>query len=211
MNVTAKHMQSTDMITALVHEIKNPAALALAHIELARLHLDELNDIETHLSHIENALTDISELAQEMLHAEHDNTPSYEIDIHALLGDMLEAHQVARPDICFTLTPSERKPMLFHGQAQCIRIIISNLLKNAVEAVSDVSYPGHIVVITEQCETHSKISIYDNGQPKGNKLHSNGLGLKICQQLAAKMNGTVHINIGKNGGCVAEVNLPTHF
>ena len=55
MNVTAKHMQSTDMITALVHEIKNPAALALAHIELARLHLDELNDIETHLSHIENA------------------------------------------------------------------------------------------------------------------------------------------------------------
>jgi len=199
-------LDNSDMITALVHEIKNPAALALAHIELASLRLGELGSIETHLSHIENALTDISELAQEMLLAEFGNAPSYEIDINDLLEELLETYQAARPDICFTLN-SEKTPMLFHGQEQFLRIIVSNLLKNSVEAVSNAPYPGHVIVMAEENETQFKISICDNGLPENNKPHSNGLGLKICRKLAKKMNGAISINIGTNGGCVAEVIL----
>ena len=191
------------LATAFVHEIKNPAALALAHISLAREQLEELNEIDVHLSHIENALTDISFLAQEMLFVHQVNLPSSEIDVNLLLEEVLQEYQSAWPSIGFTLNKCTNATA--HGQEQFLRMIISNLLKNAVEAVTGGKYPGHIIIISEYENEQLKISICDNGTSQTIKPYSSGLGVNICHSLAAKLNASVNINIGVNGGCVAEI------
>ena len=194
------------MITALTHEIKNPTALALAHVELMRLDLNDAEAVNHHLAHIQNALTDITELTQEMLLASQLDIPSYEMDIHDLLGAMLSDYQAAWPGISFSFMNRDTS-ILFHCQAQLLRLIVSNLLKNAVEAVNAVDYTRHVIVTAEvECERLC-ISICDNGRPSDYKPHGNGLGLTICHQLAARMNGTVDVSLGENGGCIAKITL----
>ena len=196
------------MITALTHEIKNPTALALAHVELIRLDLNDAEAVNHHLTHIQNALTDITELTQEMLLASHTDIPSYETDIHDLLEEMLSDYQAAWPGISFSFM-NHGVSIVFHCQEQLLRLILSNLLKNAVEAVNAIdalNYSRHVIVTAEiECE-RLHISICDNGQPS-DKSHGNGLGLTICHQLAARLNGSVDVSLGENGGCVAKITL----
>ena len=195
------------VVTALAHEIKNPTALALAHIELARTDLHDQEYVNSHLTHIAHALADINQLVQEMLFAVHGNALSYEFEICELLDEMLEGYRVALPGVSFTLANPTK--INYYGKEQFLRIIVSNLLKNSVEAVIAAPYPPHIIVTAEQEHNSIRISICDNGLSGHSKPCSNGLGLNICRQLADKMNGVVQISPGVNGGCVAKVLLNT--
>ena len=193
------------VVTALAHEIKNPTALALAHIELARTDLHDQEYVSSHLTHIAHALSDINQLVQEMLFAVHGNALSYEFEICEVVEELLEGYRAALPGVTFTF--ANASPIKYYGQEQFLRIILSNLLKNSVEAVIAAPYPPHIIVTAEREQENICISICDNGVPGHVKPYSNGLGLNICRQLAAKMNGAVRVSPGSGGGCVAEVLL----
>jgi len=197
------------IIAALAHEIKNPVALAMAHIELARLVPDNADAIRAHLTHIQQALADINDLVHEMLFASYGDAPFHDINIHELLEEMLEAYRVAWPGISFVMDLTE--PIIFHGQEQFLRMIVSNLLKNSVEAVNNATYPGHVIVIAEMEGGRLHLSVCDNGLSNGNKPNSNGLGLAICHKLTARMNGMIEISVGESGGCVADVWLPSQI
>jgi len=193
------------VVTALAHEIKNPTALALAHIELARTDLHDQEYVSSHLTHIAHALSDINQLVQEMLFAVHGNALSYEFEICEVVEELLEGYRAALPGVTFTF--ANASPIKYYGQEQFLRIILSNLLKNSVEAVIAAPYPPHIIVTAEREQENICISICDNGVQGHVKPYSSGLGLNICRQLAAKMNGEVRVSPGSGGGCVAEVLL----
>jgi len=198
----------TEIVAALAHEIKNPAALALAHVGLARLGIDDKKAVHQSLAHIEQALADITDLTQEMLFAAYGDAPFYDVYVSDMLKEMLAEYQSAWRNISFTL---DTDVFTFYCRGQFLRLILSNLLKNAVEAVNYTSaeYPGHIVIVSELNGGVLKISIYNNGKHDMYKPYGNGLGLKICRQLAARMNGTVEVSFGKSGGCAAEITLST--
>ena len=220
----------TGITTALAHEIKNPAAVAMAHVNLLRRILEETPDsleiAETpeisespqnplchHLNHIEQSLLDICDLVQDMLTAVYSPLEPYEIDIYYVLAEILDTYRAAWPGISFSMTANP--PLTCLGQESTLRMIFTNLLKNAVEAVehgNDIQ--GHITIRAahrEQDRNFLTVTICDNAPFDGNhgeKLYGNGLGLAICRHLLKQLGGKLHISQSKGGGWVATVILP---
>ena len=204
--INATHNESlSELAAALAHEIKNPAALALAHVSQLRKRAD-LHGIGDTCDHIEEALEKICFLVQEMLFATYGTAPAYEFDLADNLMDMLEAYQAAWPHISFSIEASA-EGLPYHGQETYVNIIFSNLLKNAVEATGGT---GNIMVNINPAPSHVLVSIQDSGSDNpALKPHASGLGLAICKWLLSRIGGQMELHSSQaGGGCEAKVLLP---
>ena len=192
----------TELAAALAHEIKNPAALALAHVSQLRKRAD-LRGIGDTCDHIEEALEKICCLVQEMLFVTYGAPPAYEFDLEDMLMDMLEAYQAAWPRISFKLETAG-EGLMYHGEEAYTKMIFSNLLKNAVEAVGPA---GAINIKAETTDGYALITIQDSGGEGEQKPHASGLGLAICRWLLARAGGRLDMTPPSKNGCTAKVAL----
>ena len=196
----------TQLVAALAHEIKNPAALALAHVEQLRKRAD-LQGIGDTCDHIEEALEKICCLAQEMLFVTYGTPPAYEFDLEDVLLDMLDAYQAAWPHISFTLEISG-DGLMYYGEEAYTKIIFSNLLKNAVEAAGE---RGTVNISLETVNGYVLVIIQDSGSShRMLKPHASGLGLAICRWLLARAGGQMELQDTPIGGYAAKVLLPAY-
>ena len=217
-----------EMAAALAHEIKNPAAVAMAHVNLIRQEqeLEGVFDsrLSDHMFHIEQAIIDICDLVQEMLFAIYNWSQPYEINLHEMLMEMLDTYRAAWPGITFALETDA--PLICYGQESSLRMVFSNLLKNAVEAVEefqsspDLQFTGQIAITAHtidtdisspnQDEAFFSIAVHNNGLflNHTDKPHGNGLGLAICRHLLHQMGGRLEIFGNPGEGCTAMVSLP---
>ena len=196
----------SELAQALAHEIKNPAALALAHLSHLRKRAD-LHGIGDACDHIEEALEHICSLVQEMLLVTYGVAPAYDFDLEDMLTDLAEVYQSAWPGIKFSLDVNvSARHLMYYGEETYAKMIFSNLLKNAVEAVGPVG-AIHIDLLAQGQE--AIVTITDSGSKNQTiKPHANGLGLAICRWLSARMRGHVEICALAAGGCMARVALP---
>jgi len=193
----------SELAAAFAHEIKNPAALALAHVAMLRKRAD-LTGIGDTCDHIEEALEKICSLVQEMLFATYGTAPAYEFDLADNIMDMLEAYQAAYPQSCFSIeAPAEG--LTYHGEETYVNIIISNLLKNAVEATGGT---GHVMINISAQPKQVLVTVRDNGDGTcAHKPHASGMGLAICKWLLSRIGGQLQFS-SPGGGCEAMVVLP---
>ncbi|MCL2500252.1 MAG: HAMP domain-containing histidine kinase [Defluviitaleaceae bacterium] len=194
---------------ALAHEIKNPAALALAHVQLLRNGIDKKG-----FDHIERALNTIVDLAQEMLSVTYGQPLAFDFDLYEVLGEVLGMYQAAWPGVRFLLTP--HAPLTIRAHEVSVRMVFSNLIKNAVEAVSGGGHPYPEVTLSAATEgDYACVTICDNG-PGYSETHGcskkpqgNGLGLPIARWLLDRMGGRLELQPNMMGGCKAVVRLLT--
>jgi len=194
---------NNDMLkTALAHEIKNPAAVAMAYVGLIRQESDSPL-ISEYCNRIQQNLTDISELVQEFLLAPI-QSDTYTIDLSDILSEMLNEYSAALPDITFFL--DAKPPLTCHTQEQYVRLIFSNLLKNAVEAAGE----GGIITIYATTVYGYLHTVLHNtcGTRKSPNRYSSGIGLGVCTWLVQQLGGEFHIEESGNDGCMATVSLP---
>jgi signal transduction histidine kinase len=207
-------MQLTDetalggMTAALAHEIKNPAALALAHVGLIRAGAEDINKC---CDNIERALLTIVDLAHEMLSVSYGLPLAYDFDLPETLSEVLSMYQAAWPGVRFLLTPGT-EPLTLRAHEVSVRMVLTNLIKNAVEAVTadNRDYP-EVSVCAGKKETNVYIIIRDNGpgyDETNKKPHGNGLGLPIARWLLERMGGCLEMRPGILGGCEAVICLP---
>jgi len=196
-------LPADDMLkTALAHEIKTPAAVAMAYVGLIRQESDSPL-VAGYCNHIQQALTDISDLVQEFLFAEAP-LAAHDIDLAALLSEMLNEYSAMLPQITFFL--NAKPPLICHSREQYVRLIFSNLLKNAVEATGE---GGNIIVYATSVYGYLHTVLHNSGSAKKSpNRHSNGIGLSICSWLVQQLGGEFHIQTNDAGGCVATVSLP---
>ncbi|MCL1883620.1 MAG: HAMP domain-containing histidine kinase [Defluviitaleaceae bacterium] len=201
-------MEAMEMSAALAHEIKNPAAVALAHVNLLRLDKEEMPNLTHHLNHIEQALKNICALVHDMLESSYNRSDAYEVDLYKILTDILETYRAAWPEINFSLNIAETSlPCMGHETS--LRMIFSNLIKNAVEAIeaSDVVL-GKIIINAAFTAHNLIITITDNATSAlTQKPHSNGLGLAICRNLASGLGAELFSTPSENGGSAVTVRL----
>ncbi|MCL2363228.1 MAG: HAMP domain-containing histidine kinase [Defluviitaleaceae bacterium] len=199
----------TNMTVALAHEIKNPVSLALAHVALLRT-ADNANETENSLYHIERAMESIINLSQEMLSVTRGAPLAFNFDLFDVLTDVVDMYRAARPNAAFHLTPPPT-PLTLRAPEVYLRIVLSNLIKNAVETnCRDVS------VVLEKKEGCAFVVIRDNGpgfdneygQIQNPKPYGNGLGLSIARWLLERMEGNLTLRPAPLGGCEAVVRLP---
>jgi signal transduction histidine kinase len=204
------------MATALAHEIKNPAAVALAHVNLLRLE-DNNNALKNHLDHIEAALHNICALVKEMLTQNQDDPQ--EVDLYDILSEILDTYRAAWPNIVFSFNVSQVASLGLNGEAvlpcygspSSLRLIFSNLLKNAVEAIEATSPEGEIEITASYSGEHLNIKIRDTGAPSEarQKPHGNGLGLSICRRLATELGAKLSATHSPDGGFSVTISLVT--
>ncbi|MCL1845729.1 MAG: HAMP domain-containing histidine kinase [Defluviitaleaceae bacterium] len=207
-----------DFSVALAHEIKNPAAVALAHVNMLRLGCGQTvpaidgedGDLAHHLNHIETALTNICDLVREMLAASQKRSELYEVDLGKILSDILETYRAAWPDILFSYDDRE---LLCLGHETSLRIIFSNLIKNAVEALEGKE-GGQIEIFAladGDFADFLEVTVRDNGNTDASreKPHGNGLGLAICRNLSNGIGAHFNATPLETGGLAVSIKLRT--
>lgn len=178
------------MATALAHEIKNPAALAMAYTGIVR-QLSDNNEVSEYCGLIQNALMDISDLVQELLFSIHHTPNPCTINISPMLQEMMQEHKASKPNIIFSLdSPPE---LILYISEQHLRLIISNLIKNATDATGDQN--GHVAVYATFAYGCLQVIIRNSIDPlSGRDRHSNGMGIGICQWLLQQLGGEMHFD-----------------
>ena len=202
------------MTAALAHEIKNPAALALAHVSLLR---SGTADLTQSCDHITQALEAITDLVQEMLSLSFGEPTAFAFDIQEVITDILEMYQSALPGVRFSFAP-RFAPIVIHAPEMFVRIVLSNLLKNATEATDGHTLPETTVFCGVK-DGWMYLIVRDNGPgydknfPFGplKKPHGNGMGLPIVRFLLSRMGGYLKFHHSLKGGCEAVVRLPLNF
>jgi len=197
------------MATVLAHEIKNPTAIAMAYASLIRQFSDDAEIIE-YCNHIHEALVNINELVQELLLNKvepiHDNlTP---LNITEMLAEMLDEYRAAMPGISLSMLADA--DFTLHTNEQHIRLVFSNLLKNAVEAAGD---KGYVIVYVEKADCSKKYlqvkicNSCESSKVSQPKPHGTGLGLSICYWLLEQLGGELKIEMDAGKECTAIVSI----
>ncbi len=220
----------SDVARRIAHEIKNPLTpIQLSAERLKRKYLNMIPEadqkifsqcIDTIVRHVGDIGTMVKEFSD---FARMPEPVMSSADIHSLINDVVTLNQHAHPAIIFTksgqLSDTSRSIILRCDEQQ-IRQAFTNLLTNAIDAVTDKikqdgegAEPGKIDIRIETPEGHDVLVIInDNGPgfPKGRdpesltepyvtfKEKGTGLGLAIVKKIMEDHKGRIEFGLGQD-------------
>jgi len=141
-----------------------------------------------------------------LLYVTHHSPTPCAVNITEMLAEMLGEYKAAMPGISFAL--NAEPSLTCYAVEQYLRLVFSNLLKNAVEAAET---QGYVTVYATRVGGYLHTAIHNNGnfsEMPQQKPHGNGMGLGICYWLLEQLDGELQIKNDASGGCVTTVSLP---
>jgi PAS domain S-box-containing protein len=150
-----------------------------------------------------NALQDVNEIVREVL--------------------MLARHEVESHGISVQIALFDQLPQVSANRVQ-LQLVIANLIRNAIDAMSDVVNRARILSVKTEMDEYSNllITVEDSGigiDPKNmdrifeafftTKPHGIGMGLPICRSVVESHGGRMSASIGNPHGTIFKVLLPT--
>ena len=221
----------SDVARRIAHEIKNPLTpIQLSAERLRRNYLDQIDsDPESFDDYTETIIRhvgDIGRMVDEF--SEFARMPSAAIapnDIADLCRVELALYRQAHPRIAFEAALPD-DPLVVECDAGLATRALSNLLKNAVEAIEGraaAAGPGRSAVAVEDGGDSVAISVEDNGRglpdtaPRRltepyvtTRDKGTGLGLAIVKKIMEDHNGDVVLGPGSGGGACVRLVFPKH-
>ena len=205
-----------EIAVTIAHEIKNPLAVALANIDLIK-ETDTAEVYEKYCGIIEQELYKINQLVFDLINITLLSNESDEMfDLTEMLDQLTSEYQLRYETISF-LRQQDLPAYQFRGVVKHIRMVFTNILNNAVEAITQ---QGIIEIIQENRPNAIQITINDNGvglppetliQPDKfytTKKNGTGIGLHYCRLAIAKYGGRFKLQNRPEGGCSAIIELP---
>ncbi|MDR2650323.1 MAG: HAMP domain-containing histidine kinase [Clostridiales bacterium] len=204
-----------EMAATIAHEIKNPLALALANLDLIKVS-DTEEIYKKYCSIIEQELFKINRLVMDLIHITLSEEREEMFDLTAMLDDLASEYQRRYETITFSREPGLCSSC-FCGVEKKIQMVFTNILNNAVEAVSQ---KGVIEIVQENGPDTISITINDNGIGLPRELLDNridlfttkengtGVGLYYCRATIGKCGGRFLMRNRPGGGCSVTVELP---
>lgn len=203
----------------IAHEIKNPLSIMASTLQLIELQYPEVKNnkywhkLYTELDFISTLLNDFNKLNS------HNDYAFYDLDLGELISEVVDRFEPFaiqnNVSIDFEL-PDE----IYNIRADDVKLTeaFTNLLKNAVESISD---QGNITILLRNLEMTAEIVIEDTGcgiEPEhlatvfnpfvSFKECGTGLGLPIVLSIIERHNGTIEINSTKGVGTQFIIKLP---
>ncbi len=159
-----------DVARRIAHEIKNPLTpIHLAAERLKRKYRKDVKDASTYDRYIDTIIRhvgDIGNMVEEFVSFARMPAPEFaNIDLAALVQDAVFSQKVAHAGITFT-THIPEHPIHINGDERQITQLLTNLLKNAAEAISEhatSASKGHITLTLQEEKEHYTLEIADNG------------------------------------------------
>lgn len=223
-----------DVARRIAHEIKNPLTpIQLAAERLRRKYGDKITEdrdvFDKCTETIIRQVGDIGRMVDEFSSFARMPKPVMEeLDIGAVVKEAVFLFQVSHPEITIE-TKVPEKPLIYLFDRQLISQAITNLVKNASEAIAarseqedaDSSYKGRIITNVGVSGGRLMIEVIDNGcgLPKKDRNRliepymttrekGTGLGLAIVQKITEQHGGTLRLEDApkrdgvKEGACI---------
>ena len=219
----------SDVARRIAHEIKNPLTpIQLSAERLRRKYLDEIasdpNSFDDYTETIIRHVGDIGRMVDEF--SDFARMPSAAIaanDIADLCRVELALYREAHPLIVFEAVLPDG-PLIVQCDAGLVARALSNLLKNAVEAIEgrgEAAEPGRVEVAVEDDGRLVAVSVEDNGRglPETatrrltepyvtTREKGTGLGLAIVKKIMEDHNGDVVLEAAEGGGARVRLVFP---
>ncbi|MDA3870030.1 MAG: HDOD domain-containing protein [Gammaproteobacteria bacterium] len=214
-------------IREVIHEVGNPLSIINNYLEILSLKLDDENQAHTDITTIKSEIYRVSEILQR-LKAPSSSTRSgvvTKVDVNKLLTELTQFFKISIPASSDIELKLELDPKLraINCNANAIKQIYTNLIKNATEALTENT---QIMVYTHDQvnvdgKTYIEISVVDNGpgiRPEVlNRLfkpvqtdkgdgHA-GIGLSIVKKLVDEINGSISCR-SNNQGTAFQILIP---
>lgn len=214
----------------LAHEIKNPLTpIQLAAERLRHKYLGTMSPADADvLDRSTHTIVQQVEVMKEMVKAfsEYARAPHLKLrplDLNQVIGEVLELYRGSAPQVAIDTQLDARLPEI---QADPGRVsqLLHNLVKNAIEAVSDAG-DGRITVTTRAIDDDgfriAELCVEDNGPGFSSgiegrmfepyvttKPRGSGLGLAIVKKIVEEHGGVVQAGSVAGGGARITVRLP---
>ncbi|MDR1558842.1 MAG: HAMP domain-containing histidine kinase [Clostridiales bacterium] len=204
-----------EIAATIAHEIKNPLALALANLDLIKAR-DTGKKYKKYCGIIEQELYKINQLVMDLINITLSEKCEELFDLTTMLDTLASEYQSRYETITFT-RESGLRPLRLLGFEKKISMVFTNVLNNAVEAVSQI---GVIEIIQESTSSTVRVTINDNGTGLPQELldqrsdfyttkeNGTGFGLRYCRTTIAKCGGRFLMSNRPEGGCSVTVELP---
>ncbi len=217
------------MAAAMAHELNQPLTSVSNYLEAAR---DLLNtpDDET-ITVVQEALDAaatqsiragqiIRRLRDYVARGEIETTPN---DLPPLISDAVSLAKIGNEGLVPRIVEriDQNLPRVMVDRVQ-IRQVLINLIRNAIEAMSESDNPVIRISATSDDQGHVTVTVKDNGpglpstgdedafQPfNSSKSTGMGLGLSICQTIIEGHGGKIWCHTEPEGGAVFSFTLPT--
>lgn len=203
------------LAAGLAHEIKNP----LAGLRIG-LHLLRRDGVDQHrLDRILDDLRRIDGMVSTLLRGADGVARDDIIDLREALHEGLRqmeplaVHRGAR-----LVTRSSDAPALVRGGRDPLRLVISNLLRNAIDAVDD---GGRIDARVETVGASVELTVTDDGPGipdeererifdlhHSTKPNGSGLGLAFARREVEYLGGAIDVEVRRDAGTTLRVRLP---
>lgn len=216
-----------DRSRRVVHEANNPLNVIKNYLYILASKLDKEHEAQEQIDIIKEEIDRVSDILTRMPDvASERDADAQGVDINATVKHLVEifrASLLAKGEIGCEVQLDERIPAIFSNR-NSIKQVITNLLKNAVEALDA---QGTIRVETHDRvnfngEQYVQIVIADNGPGIPDEILSNifspvdstkgqghsGLGLAIVKNLVNELNGFISVLSDASDGTRFEILLP---
>lgn len=212
-------------IREVLHEASNPLSIIQNYLGVLRSSLQDDAQAREHVQQIRNEIDRVGRILLRLRDPEadtgDDDPPVAAAELLQRLAALLDSGFCQTRGIRLHTRFGDDLPRL-RRQADPLRQVLTNLLKNAVEALDD---GGLIELSAETTEPgngvgHWRIVVTDNGPGlpehvrdarfspvKSGKQGGNGLGLSIAKRLVDEMHGTMTLH-SSSAGTRIELQLP---
>lgn len=210
-------------VAKISHDLRN--ILTSAQLFTDRLEMSEDPAVKRMAPKLVNSISRAVKLCETTLAFGKAEEPAPEIHMVRLadiVGDMLDAERLAIEDADISLSEDIPGALELPADPEQLFRVISNLVRNARQAIGASGKPGEISIAAHEAETEWCIKISDTGPglpPKarehlfrpfqgGTRKEGTGLGLAIAAELIRGHGGELRLEKSDEHGTVFAIHLP---
>ncbi|MBZ0130286.1 MAG: HAMP domain-containing histidine kinase [Rhodobacteraceae bacterium] len=210
-------------VAKISHDLRN--MLTTAQLLADRMELSEDPAVKRTTPKLVNSLTRAVHLCESTLafgKAEEPAPEKSEFPIRQLIEDVVDSEMLAVSDGAVTFDLALPHDLKVHADPEQIFRVLSNLVRNARQAIEATGKPGRIVVRVEEQDGGWAIHVHDSGPglpPKaleklfrpfegGARKGGSGLGLAIASELVKGHGGTLELTESGEAGTSFRITLP---
>lgn len=204
----------------LAHEIRNPLGLIRTYSYILQGRTSD--EVSSHALNVIGASTDrINHFIENLLNFSRlgNDTPSW-VDMDQILKNMISLERKKLESAGVTTVISCPSPCRLYTNEETVKIILVNLIHNAMDALAETAAPEIRIVVATESQGFT-FSVYDNGPgiPADQietvfnpffttKDTGTGLGLYIVNMELEKVGGSIHIDSSPQAGTTFTVFIP---
>ncbi len=208
------------LAAAIAHEIRNPLTSLKGFVQLMQTTKNVENE---HLEIMESEIERINEITTEMLIlGKKQDLPYKQENLFEIVRQVLILMnaQANLNNVTIQFEPKTEKELIIYGEANHLKQVFINIIKNAVEAISG-KVNGTIVVEVTKNRNEAIVAVKDNGvgmdaeriQHLGEpyfstKERGTGLGLTVTKKIIERHKGSIQFKSRKDIGTEVTIRLP---